>query len=147
MGIKAHFDLLSGILFCGKVWQIVLGKIIETRGFQIFLKAAANQRAKNKNFAYTIGIYWKIVFCPILNSDDTIGGNIQTRFFFYLFDGVFTDRDIHITPAARKRPFSVVLTNKKNLPISKNGCTGVQLRGLISSFVAEQVFYGFSWDT
>lgn len=33
VGIKAHFDLLSGILFCGKVWQIVLGKIIETRGF------------------------------------------------------------------------------------------------------------------
>ena len=81
MGIKAHFDLLSGILFCGKVWQIVLGKIIETRGFQIFLKAAANQRAKNKNFAYTIGIYWKIVFCSILNG--SFQENLETTGFDY----------------------------------------------------------------
>lgn len=79
MGIKAHFDLLSGILFCGKFWKTILVKIIKTRGFQIFLEAAANQRTENKNFAYTIGIYWKIVFCSILNGNDSRILNLFNR--------------------------------------------------------------------
>lgn len=102
---------------------------------------SADERAKNKNLANSVSVNGQIVLIPVLYSDNFFCSDIEPRFFLDFLDGIFTDGNIDVNPAARERPFSVVLSDKENFSALKNSRSRVELRSLIACFVAEKIFY------
>ncbi len=77
------------------------------------------------------------MLCPVLYGDNTVGGYSKSRFFLYLFYGVFLYGYVNVYPTAGQRPFAVVLLDKKDFIPLENRCTRIQLRRLIPCFVAK----------
>ena len=76
ISIKTHSDLFFIVLFGSEFWKSIRFEILKSCSFDVLLKASANQGTEYKHFANAISIQWKIVFCAILNSDDTDGFHI-----------------------------------------------------------------------
>ena len=102
--VEAHQYLLARSLFASEILrQFVFAEIFCFGRFDIRNEFAADNGAENENFNDPVGVYWLVVLVPVLNGDEPVRSDAQSRLYKSLFHGVLRDRLIDIAPAAGKR--------------------------------------------
>ncbi|CDE06178.1 unknown [Anaerotruncus sp. CAG:390] len=135
---KAHTHLFCVVLFARKLGECVLVEIIKARRFNVLAEASAHRAAHHKDLAYAVGVDRLVVSRSVLYGDYAFGHDVKSRFLFYFLHRVVAHRDVHVAPASRQRPFPVVFADEKYLSVPEYSGAGIELRRLISCFVAEE---------
>ena len=99
VSVKAHPDLLRGVLFQSQRRQSVQREIAALQGLGIGLETAAAGGTQKENFAHLVGINREVVLFPVLNCDHQAGGDLQPGFVPNFLLGTFLHGQVYIHPA------------------------------------------------
>ena len=145
---KTHFDLLLGILLSGERRKTVLRKVSGGSRLQVCLELPADGGAEHKDLAHAIGIEGEVVFCPVLDRDDSVGGHLQARLLPDLLDRIFTQvsKEYLRIPEAENEYFfraQKEIYEKFNEPyFSYSAPTSLGKSYIMRTFIREQIAKG-----